>query len=175
MEGEADEGGWGSEFEDDEGVQEDDDDTSWKVRRSAIKTIDSIISARPELLRTLYQRYAKSLVNRFKERDANVKCDVLITFQTLLKSTVVSESVQTIELELSHQPSLLRQRSSTDELADLVPVIIDSLLKQLNSKNNKVRVTVMNTLASLAHALHSKLEPYFSKILPELEKNMKEH
>jgi len=80
MEGEADEGGWGSEFEDDEGVQEDDDDTSWKVRRSAIKTIDSIISARPELLRTLYQRYAKSLVNRFKERDANVKCDVLITF-----------------------------------------------------------------------------------------------
>lgn len=80
MEGEDEEGGWGSEFEDDEAVREDDDDTSWKVRRSAIKTIDSIIQSRPELLRTMYQRHAKSLVNRFKERDDNVKCNVLEAF-----------------------------------------------------------------------------------------------
>jgi hypothetical protein len=68
----------------------------------------------------------------------------------------------------------VRQRSSTDELAELVPTIIDSLLKQLKSKNLKVRVTVMNTLAQLAHALHARLEPYFEKMLPELESNMKE-
>lgn len=80
MTGSEDEGGWGSEFEDEEAIHEEDDDTSWKVRRAAIKVIDAIISSRPELLRTMYQRYAKSLVNRFKERDNNVKCNILETF-----------------------------------------------------------------------------------------------
>jgi cullin-associated NEDD8-dissociated protein 1 len=80
MNNEEEEGGWGSEFEDDEAIHEDDDDTSWKVRRAAIKAIDAIISSRPELLRTFYKRYSKSLVNRFKERDDNVKCNVFETF-----------------------------------------------------------------------------------------------
>ena len=102
MEGEEDEGGWGSEFEDENIGQEDDDDTSWKVRRASIKTIDVIISSRPELLRQLYQRYAKKLVDRFKERDDNVKCNILDSFQTLLKSTIIQESGHTLDLELSH-------------------------------------------------------------------------
>lgn len=71
-------------------------------------------------------------------------------------------------------PSLERQRSSTDELSDLVPVIIDSLVKQLKSKNLKVRNVVMHTLAELAHTLHAKLGPYFSKMLPEIERAMTE-
>lgn len=91
MEDDEEEGGWGSEFEDDNVVNEDDDDTSWKVRRAAIKVIDQIIVSRPELLKILYQRYAKHLVNRFKERDDNVKCNVLESFQSLLKTTVVQE------------------------------------------------------------------------------------
>lgn len=91
MEDEEAEGGWGSEFEDDEAANDDDDDTSWKVRRQAIKTIEAIIVSRPEMLKMLYQSYAKHLVARFKERDDNVKVNILEAFQTLLKSTVVTE------------------------------------------------------------------------------------
>lgn len=69
-------------------------------------------------------------------------------------------------------PSLERQRSSTDELSDLVPLIIEGLVKQLKSKNLKVRNAVMHTLAQLAHTLHSKLGPYFGRMLPEFEKSM---
>ena len=59
---------------------DDDDDTSWKVRRAAIKTIEAIIVTRPELLKELYMNQAKEIVGRFKERDDNVKMNVLETF-----------------------------------------------------------------------------------------------
>jgi len=61
------------------------------VRRAAIKTIESIIVSRPELLREIYMNYSKEIVARFKERDDNVKCNVFEVFQTLLSSTVISE------------------------------------------------------------------------------------
>lgn len=87
---------------------------------------------------------------------------------------MLGEVHQGIDLELSHMPSLERTRSSTDELADLIPVIIDGLVKQLKSKNLKVRIAVMHTLAQLAHTLHSKLGVYFGRMLPEFEKAMQE-
>ena len=59
---------------------DDDDDTSWKVRRAAIKTIEAIIITRPELLKEIYMNQAKEIVGRFKERDDNVKMNVLEAF-----------------------------------------------------------------------------------------------
>jgi hypothetical protein len=44
-------------------------------------------------------------VNRFKERDDNVKCNVLEAFEQLIKSTAAQEGrviQQSLELELSH-------------------------------------------------------------------------
>jgi len=96
--------GWGSDFEDDNVGNEDDDDTSWKVRRAATKTVEAIVASRPDLLNTFYQKYVKQLVGRFKERDDNVKCNVLEAFEQLIKSTALTEGrvvQQSLELELS--------------------------------------------------------------------------
>jgi hypothetical protein len=87
MEDEGD--GWSDDGMDVGGAGEDDDDSSWKVRRAAVKLIDSIILSRPDKLRDVYQRYARLLAERFKERDENVKINVLETFRTLLKSSIL--------------------------------------------------------------------------------------
>jgi cullin-associated NEDD8-dissociated protein 1 len=83
-----DEGGedWGSDFYDDE--QDDDDDTAWKVRKSSIKIIDAIIISCPVELKEYWAKYVELLSSRFNERDDNVKCNILETFQNLMKASV---------------------------------------------------------------------------------------
>jgi cullin-associated NEDD8-dissociated protein 1 len=127
---EEDEGeGWGSDFEDENMGNEDDDDSSWKVRRASAKLIDGIFSARPDMLRDLYRKYGELLSSRFKERDVNVKCNILDTFHTVLKSAIHSEQNQGLDFELSQTPSLARAKSSADELHNFIPQIINRIVK----------------------------------------------
>ena len=65
----------------------DDDDVSWKVRRAAVNTLRSLILTRPDLVPYFYSRVAPTLVARFREREDNVRLDILITFITLLEHT----------------------------------------------------------------------------------------
>ncbi len=93
--------GWGSDFEDENMGGEDDDDSSWKVRRASAKLIDAIFNSRPDMLRDLYKIYGELLSSRFKERDINVKCNILETFHTVLKSAIHSENNQGLDFELA--------------------------------------------------------------------------
>lgn len=78
------------DFEED-GAMSDDDDASWKIRRCAAKALYAIISTRSngDLLDngTLYGRVAPVLVNRFKEREENVRLEVLATLASLIRKT----------------------------------------------------------------------------------------
>ena len=78
------------DFEED-GAMSDDDDASWKVRRCAAKALYAIISTRSngDLLDngTLYDKVAPVLVNRFQEREENVRLEILTTLATLIRKT----------------------------------------------------------------------------------------
>jgi cullin-associated NEDD8-dissociated protein 1 len=78
------------DFEEETGY-DDDEDGSWKVRRCAAKVLYTLISTRSngDLLDdgTLYDRVAPSLVARFKEREENVKLEVLAALSNLVKKT----------------------------------------------------------------------------------------
>lgn len=55
------------EEEDDEYDEySDDDDMSWKVRRSAAKCLEAVISSRHELLPEFYRTVSPALIGRFK-------------------------------------------------------------------------------------------------------------
>ena len=78
------------DFEED-GAMSDNDDASWKVRRCAAKALYAIISTRSngDLLDngTLYDKVAPVLVNRFQEREENVRLEILTTLATLIRKT----------------------------------------------------------------------------------------
>lgn len=62
----------------------DDEDASWKVRRAAAKLVAAVIVSQPELLPTIYPQAAPALVQRFREREENVKTDVFSAFVDLV-------------------------------------------------------------------------------------------
>ena len=74
-----------------EGGMSDDDDASWKVRRCAAKVLYAIISTRSngDLLDngTLYEKIAPVLISRFKEKEENVRLEILVTLGSLIRKT----------------------------------------------------------------------------------------
>ena len=93
---------WGSDFDDfeQEGM-DDDDDTSWKVRRGAVRLIDAIIKTRPDQARVIAQDHILKIVERFKERVDDVKCDILEAFRNLALTSVDTKPTS-VETELKH-------------------------------------------------------------------------
>lgn len=91
-----------SEADEQDDEYTDDDDISWKVRRAAAKTIEALvvqeeklkqlniflkITYRPEALSANYDKFGHLLINRFKEREDNVKYDIFSAYSALLKLT----------------------------------------------------------------------------------------
>lgn len=89
----------------------DDEDMSWKVRRSSVKCLEAIISSRRDLLVELYGSVGPVLVSRFKEREENVKTDIFSAFVALLRQTKHPHGA-TLDTEAKEEPavSLLKKQ-----------------------------------------------------------------
>ena len=86
------------DFEEEDGF-DDEDDISWKVRRCAAKVIYTLITMHGsvDLLEngTLYSQIAPALLSRFKEREENVRLEVLSSLTALVRRTGVEVSLAT--------------------------------------------------------------------------------
>ncbi|KAH7874071.1 uncharacterized protein C8R40DRAFT_1196269, partial [Lentinula edodes] len=67
----------------------DDEDTSYKIRRSATKLLAALIGTRPEMLSTIYRDVSPVLILRFGDREETVKLEVWSTYGLLLSQTAV--------------------------------------------------------------------------------------
>lgn len=94
MDGEDDEEWEYDEEDEDEDYDDelsDDDDMSWKVRRSAAKVLGAVVQTRRErLFSDVFETIAPALVRRFGEREENVRLDVYGTFTFILQQTRAS-------------------------------------------------------------------------------------
>jgi hypothetical protein len=59
------------------------EDSSWKVRRGAVRVMQAIICTRGELLPEIIKNYGVAIAERFKERVDLVKCDIFDAFKAL--------------------------------------------------------------------------------------------
>ncbi|XP_024030609.1 cullin-associated NEDD8-dissociated protein 1 [Morus notabilis] len=150
------------EEEEDESANEytDDEDVSWKVRRAAAKCLAALIVSRPEMLAKLYEEACPKLIERFKEREENVKMDVFNTFIELLRQTGNVTKGQIDINELSPR-WLLKQE---------VPKIIKSINRQLREKSIKTKVGAFSVLKELVVVLPDCLTDHIGSLIPGIEK-----
>ncbi|XP_015682691.1 cullin-associated NEDD8-dissociated protein 1-like, partial [Protobothrops mucrosquamatus] len=125
----------------------DDDDISWKVRRSAAKCLEAIVSTRHDLLQDFYKTLSPALINRFKEREENVKADIFSAYISLLKQTLPIQSWLQASDEAGKEDIPLTM------LQNQVPNIIKALHKQLKEKSVRSRQGCFTLLTELANVL----------------------
>ncbi|CAA0840045.1 Cullin-associated NEDD8-dissociated protein 1 [Striga hermonthica] len=150
------------EEEDDESANEytDDEDVSWKVRRAAAKCLSALIVSRPEMLSRLYEEACPKLIERFKEREENVKMDVFSTFIELLRQTGNVTKGQT-DIDDSSLRYLLKQE---------VPKIVRSINRQLREKSIKTKVGAFSVLKELVIVLPDCLADHIGSLTTGIEK-----
>lgn len=150
----------------------DEDDSSWKVRKASLKVISAIITAHPSLVRDLYDRCADELLGRFKEREENVRLDIISCYTKLVDLNLPVTTQDDSETDLG-SPKLVRQKSTSDLLADKVDAIVRVSCVQLQGNSAPSKVAVIKLLQSLVHALQGGLNeflPASSKLSGLIEK-----
>lgn len=166
---EADDGDVGlhmdTEEEEDADSEEysDDDDMSWKVRRSAAKCLEAVISTRPELLEEFYKTLSPSLINRFKEREENVKSDIFHAFIALLKSTRTQD-------DIANDPDSMEQvPGPVSMLQEQVPSIVKAVQPLMREKSVKTRQDCFLLLRELLQALPGALSNHIDQLMPGIQ------
>ncbi|XP_027135040.1 cullin-associated NEDD8-dissociated protein 2 [Larimichthys crocea] len=145
----------------------DDDDMSWKVRRSSIKCLEALISTRRDLLLSFYSSICPALLTRFKEREENVRADVFAAFSTLLRQTRVGLSHHSLTAAGSDSgPSRGDEEPAVAMLKKQVPVIVKALHRQLKEKSIKSRQGCFCLLTELAHTVPGALEQHIPALIP---------
>ncbi|XP_053172678.1 cullin-associated NEDD8-dissociated protein 2 isoform X2 [Scomber japonicus] len=142
----------------------DDDDMSWKVRRSSIKCLEALIDSRRDLLLSFYSSICPALLARFKEREENVRADVFAAFSTLLRQTRGGTSHHALITASSDTSK--EEEPAVGMLKKQVPVIVKALHRQLKEKSLKSRQGCFCLLTELAHTAPGALEQHIPALIP---------
>ncbi|CAH2989470.1 unnamed protein product [Chilo suppressalis] len=138
----------------------DDDDMSWKVRRAAAKCLESVIATRHELLPEMYQTVSPALIARFKEREENVKCDILSAYTALLRATRPPPALQLSIAPADNSPqALLLQR---------VPGVVRGALRVIRGRSIRARGCALALLRELLAAAPGCLADHAARVLRAL-------
>jgi len=151
------------EEEDDESEDEysDDDDMSWKVRRSAAKCLEAVVSTRHDMLSEFYKTVSPALIARFKEREENVKTDIFHAYIALLK--------QTRPAAVGAGDTMEEETGPVNMLAAQIPDVVRAVHRQLREKSVKTRQGCFSLLTELVLVLPGALGVHLSSLMPGVQ------
>lgn len=168
------------DFDDDD--YSDDDDTSWKVRRAAVRCIHAAISAQLLPLAQLCSSFGPFLVSRFKEREETVKLDVFAAFDELLRicgnrtleplSTGVGSTPHVSaddSMAVDHDASA---NADIESIINCSPQLIRGLKKELSCRSSKTKVKAMSLSASVVTSLPTLVTPLVAKVMDEIKQGL---
>ncbi|GFZ51807.1 hypothetical protein JCM24511_09575 [Saitozyma sp. JCM 24511] len=155
------------EFDDDfeEDAYADDEDVSWKVRRSAAKLLHALIGTRNELLFDFYKGAAPTLIARFSEREESVRLEVLSAFEALLRQTSAARAAELASggrnkrkrsEEMDDESAT--EESATSYLRAALPQVLRATLKQLGAKSMPTRQECFVILRHVADVLNGGID-----------------
>nr|XP_018266798.1 tip120-family protein [Kwoniella dejecticola CBS 10117]OBR88956.1 tip120-family protein [Kwoniella dejecticola CBS 10117] len=151
------------DFEDD--AYSDDEDDSWKIRRSAAKLLLALIGTRNELLVDFYNTAAPVLISRFSEREESVRLEVLAAFEVLLRQTAsarVAEVVSGGRNKRKRSEGMDEDYAPDDSVVSYLrvslPQITRAILKQISSKSVSTRQQCFVLLREVSKALNGGLD-----------------
>eukprot|EP01090_Pellita_catalonica_P023354 TRINITY_DN955_c0_g1_i2.p1 TRINITY_DN955_c0_g1~~TRINITY_DN955_c0_g1_i2.p1 ORF type:complete len:1220 (+),score=270.34 TRINITY_DN955_c0_g1_i2:48-3707(+) len=150
------------DFDDEEFSAEDysdDDDMSWKVRRSAAKCLASVITTRPDMLGQLYSTVIPTIIARFKEREENVKLDIFDVFNAALKQSVT----------VSRGMSDTAEDNPVNLLKKSMPDVVANLKKELSNKSVKIKTGVFNLLKEIVSVRDGLLSDKLGDLVPGIK------
>jgi len=169
---------------DDYGGGSDDDDSSWKVRKAAVKLMAAIISSHSEMLKYIYDEYADNLIQRFKEREENVRLDIIAAFTSMVVSTATGATASEDFLTTfdkkptsPRRPALKRMNSLEVKLDDKVPAIVAASLQQLRARGApsiKTKSAIFQLLRCTASTLKGGLSNFLDDLLAESLKALRD-
>jgi cullin-associated NEDD8-dissociated protein 1 len=134
----------------------DDDDSSWKVRRAAVKCIHAAVTSHLRPAGQLYTDFGLLLVGRFKEREETVKLDVFAAFRSMLR--LAAAAVDSVE--------------PYPFLTDGSPMIVRAVRKELQARSVKTRISAMAVLRELVILTPPTVAPLLVRVIPDVHKSL---
>ena len=137
----------------------DDEDTSYKIRRSATKLLAGVIGTRPDRLTRTYRDISPVLISRFGDREETVRLEIWAAYVVLLKQTVLYGGIPENKDDISPRGKRKRDSEAPMDLEEnpytllrsQVPVLSKALLSQL--KSSKTPPNVLQAGFGLLHSL----------------------
>ena len=127
----------------DNGFGSDDDDSSWKVRKASVRVLSAVILARPELSINLLKNCSNELIMRFKEREENVRLDILVCFSSLLQTATTSGTSRNILQEHSKESFQNKNNNKSNSVVEYLrtisPSIVHSALRLVKGPEGTIR------------------------------------